>query len=184
MLIQRRRILDSVIRPVAWLALTYFIYDTVVGVEEELESSSAIGEGEDDSPIRTAGGEENAQEEDDTVFIPLGLAYELPKTFYKGSDPEWQSFVRLARDREKCDALKSTDLSPNHMLCPRADVPTDELTGIIGEYVGALPQMEKLLGKGNQPQKYWLDIDYPSGPPPEYERKGYVLQMSCINRLG
>lgn len=37
-----------------------------------------------------------------------------------------------------------------------------------------MKNFEKQLGKPIQPRKYWLDIDFPDGPPPEYERSGYV----------
>lgn len=46
--------------------------------------------------------------EDDTIFIPLGFAYKLPQRFYKGTDPEWQSFVQLSKDKKLCEFLKST----------------------------------------------------------------------------
>lgn len=29
------------------------------------------------------------------------------------------------------------------------------------------------MGTPMEPQMYWLDIDFPDGPPPEYERSGY-----------
>ncbi|KAL8818845.1 MAG: hypothetical protein Q9223_002613 [Gallowayella weberi] len=120
-----------------------------------------VEEVEDDGIRKKDEEKEAARKEEETIFIPLGYPYELPQTFYKGSDPEWQSFVRLARNRKKCAALKN------------------ELTGIVGRFVGAQPQMETILGKGNQPKKYWLDIDYPQGPPPEYERKGPQRQESA-----
>lgn len=46
-------------------------------------------------------------EKDRTFFIPLGFAYELPAKYYKFSDPEWQSFIQLSKNRELCDFLKS-----------------------------------------------------------------------------
>lgn len=45
--------------------------------------------------------------EDDTYFIPLGLPYPLPREYYKGSDPEWQSFVQLSENRERLEDIKS-----------------------------------------------------------------------------
>ncbi|KAL8809735.1 MAG: hypothetical protein Q9200_003153 [Gallowayella weberi] len=122
-----------------------------------------VEEVEDDGIRKKDEEKEAARKEEETIFIPLGYPYELPQTFYKGSDPEWQSFVRLARNRKKCAALKN------------------ELTGIVGRFVGAQPQMETILGKGNQPKKYWLDIDYPQGPPPEYERKGLEIGEDSIS---
>ena len=52
------------------------------------------------------------------------------------------------------------------------DVLVDELAGIVGQHFGHLQNYRKALGKGIMPRKYWLDIDFPDSPPPEYERKG------------
>lgn len=59
---------------------------------------------------------ENAEEEDvqvpeempeDALFIPLGFAHKKPKTFYKGTDPEWRSFVDFSKDRKRTHFIKS-----------------------------------------------------------------------------
>ncbi|KAL8852885.1 MAG: hypothetical protein Q9221_002261 [Calogaya cf. arnoldii] len=129
---------------------------TEVDYDEEDEpalESTASGDGS----LIKGSEKDNADEKDDAIFIPLGLTYQLPRTFYKGSDPEWQSFIQLSRNKKKCEALKN------------------ELTGTVGQYVGVMPQMERALGKGSYPKKFWLDIEIPDGPPPEYERKGLEL---------
>ena len=49
---------------------------------------------------------------EDALFIPLWFAQQKPKTLYKGTDPEWLSFVDLSRDRKRCQFIKSAwDLS-------------------------------------------------------------------------
>ena len=45
---------------------------------------------------------------EDALFIPLGKVRQLPDTHYKGSDPEWQSFVEFGQDRERRAAVRST----------------------------------------------------------------------------
>ncbi len=50
--------------------------------------------------------------------------------------------------------------------------PLEELAGIIGKHLSGVTQFQKFLGQPIIPGKYWLDIDYPDGPPPEYERSG------------
>jgi hypothetical protein len=45
---------------------------------------------------------------EDAWIIPLGWAKECPPTYYKGSDPEWQAFVKFAKDREKTKACKGS----------------------------------------------------------------------------
>lgn len=44
---------------------------------------------------------------DDAIFIPLGWARQCPRTFYKGSDPEWQSFVEFAKDKRRSLLIRS-----------------------------------------------------------------------------
>ena len=45
---------------------------------------------------------------EDALFIPLGLVRQRPHTHYKGSDPEWQSFVEFGSDRQRPAAVRST----------------------------------------------------------------------------
>ena len=56
-------------------------------------------------------GEEDVQVPDempeDAVFIPLGPVRQLPQTFYKGTDPEWQSFIEFSKDKKKSLAVRS-----------------------------------------------------------------------------
>ncbi|KAL9610201.1 MAG: hypothetical protein Q9167_005078 [Letrouitia subvulpina] len=95
--------------------------------------------------------------EDDTYFIPLGLPYQRPRAYYKGSDPEWESFVQLSKNRERRDRLKN------------------ELAGMTGFVVGDLPSLQQSLGKNMVPRKFWIDIDYPDALPPEYEQRGLEI---------
>ncbi|KAI4255308.1 MAG: hypothetical protein LQ352_002640 [Teloschistes flavicans] len=182
-----------------WVQLTsiagllYFQLSILAGDDAETEPSSkgrAIkknkhvektptdqdGDGDGDGNIAA---EEDEQNDEDAIFIPLGFAYELPRNFYKGSDPEWQSFVRLSKDKKQCQFLKSI-LSVRFALSRRLTCLPDQLVGLVGRFLGATPQFEKLLGKSYKPGKYWLDIEFPDGPPPEYERKGIEITEEHI----
>ena len=44
---------------------------------------------------------------EDALFIPLGRIRQRPHTHYKGSDPEWQSFVEFGNDRQRPAAVRS-----------------------------------------------------------------------------
>ena len=44
---------------------------------------------------------------EDALFIPLGRVRQRPHTHYKGSDPEWQSFVEFGNDRQRPAAVRS-----------------------------------------------------------------------------
>lgn len=47
--------------------------------------------------------------------------------------------------------------------------------------------MQKHLGAPILAHKYWLDVDFPDGPPPEYERRGYdhaiYLSKFCETKI-
>jgi hypothetical protein len=38
--------------------------------------------------------------------------------------------------------------------------------------------LPRYIGKDIRPSKFWLDIDYPAGPPREYEWTGLVTNIS------
>ena len=46
------------------------------------------------------------EQPEDAMFIPLGWPRKLPQVYYKGSDPEWQSFLEFARNMDKAPAVK------------------------------------------------------------------------------
>lgn len=50
-------------------------------------------------------------DEEDVWFIPLGLwAKKKPREFYKGSDQEWQEFVRFSKDSKAHEKARSEEL--------------------------------------------------------------------------
>ena len=48
---------------------------------------------------------------EDAIFIPLGFARQQPETYYKATDPEWQSFIEYRKDREREPAIKGLSRS-------------------------------------------------------------------------
>ena len=74
------------------------------GAEAKVEVDEDEDEDEDDVQVPETMPE-------DAFFIPLGLVRQLPHTHYKGSDPEWQSFVEFGRDRERTAAVRSRSAS-------------------------------------------------------------------------
>ena len=46
--------------------------------------------------------------DEDSKFIPLTWAKKMPREFYKGSDPEWQEFRKVASDKERQKKAHST----------------------------------------------------------------------------
>ena len=51
----------------------------------------------------------------------------------------------------------------------------DELAGLVTSYFASMKPIEAHLGTPMRPQNYWFDVLIPSGPPPEYERSGYMI---------
>lgn len=104
----------------AYIGLVYYALGQVLDSVEEVEqvprnqankNNEHAKSGSEDSGEGNVTSEKAGQSEDNRIFIPLGFAYELPREFYKGSDPEWQSFIKLARDKKQCDFLKSNHAS-------------------------------------------------------------------------
>ncbi|KAL8867274.1 MAG: hypothetical protein Q9174_005768 [Haloplaca sp. 1 TL-2023] len=152
-------VLHRTVRACLYTALVYYALDRTLDSLEEVEEVSKDQKTKRKNADDDNTGSEEADEEEDeegSVFIPLGLAYELPRQYYKGSDPEWQSFIKLASDKQRCNYLKN------------------ELTGLVGRYAGSHPMVQKVTGKNNKPKQFWIYMDFPDGPPPEYERKGFA----------
>ena len=45
---------------------------------------------------------------DNAWFIPMGFARQLPQAYYRGRDPEWQSFREFAHDNTKNMQIRGT----------------------------------------------------------------------------
>jgi hypothetical protein len=46
-----------------------------------------------------------------------------------------------------------------------------------------VPELSRAIGKVNLDKgKYWLDVDFPLGPPPEYEQIGYFFVSKSYRR--
>ena len=41
------------------------------------------------------------EQPEDAIFIPVAWPQKRPREFYKGTDPEWQSFMELARNEKR-----------------------------------------------------------------------------------
>ena len=96
----------------------WYILESVDDKEEEL--GPAVGHVHETRKADEKGeqaGEEGAEHESEVVvpdeppedawFIPLGWARQCPPVLYKGSDPEWQSFVAFSKDRQRSLSIRS-----------------------------------------------------------------------------
>jgi hypothetical protein len=120
---------------------------------------------EDDTATRKQGewetqegdSEEDEFAEEDNTFIPMTWATQLPRTFYKGSDPEWQEFVKIAKDKTRHKQLQN------------------ELVQVIFSGAKQHPKVAMSIGNDLKVGKYWLEISFPDGPPQEYVRSGIEI---------
>ena len=87
--------------------------------EDEAENEKEEEDDEDEDDEDDGGPEEEDDDEgeegpvpepipEDAIFIPLGLVRQRRTPYYKGSDPEWQSFVEVSRDRKRSIGIRST----------------------------------------------------------------------------
>ncbi|TKA83892.1 hypothetical protein B0A55_00101 [Friedmanniomyces simplex] len=91
------------------------------------------------------------------AFIPLTWATSLPRTFYRRSDPEWQEFIKVAKDKPRHKKLQN------------------ELVRLVFSSSIKHPAIHSVLGNNPKVGKYWLDMAFPDRPPPEYVRSGLEI---------
>ena len=101
----------------------HFVVGPNVEEEEVAKPRPAKNKSKENTTAHNKEGEERAEEgteeegldtaivpdtiPEDAIFIPLGWARKLPPTLYKGSDPEWQSFVEFSHDRKRSLRIRS-----------------------------------------------------------------------------
>ncbi|KAF2730050.1 hypothetical protein EJ04DRAFT_515500 [Polyplosphaeria fusca] len=119
---------------------------------EEVEEEEGVDDEEE--------GEDGEDEDDDEalLFLPTGFSRAKPQYFYKGSDPEWQEFVRIAPDRKRIEQIRG------------------KLVAMVREMAARSPGYTARLGKINTNKGgIWIEVRFPDGPPIEYERPGYEI---------
>ncbi len=75
-------------------------------VDEEDEVDEVDEEDDEDDEVEVAEDEEKPIP-GNPVFIPLGLPVKCEASYYKGTDPEWQSFLQFARDKDQLIRVRS-----------------------------------------------------------------------------
>ncbi|KAK4997044.1 hypothetical protein LTR66_003470 [Elasticomyces elasticus] len=138
----------------AFLAYWYYVLPSVdIEIDEE-EAAKAEEE------LKNKTDAELDQEE--SLFIPMTWATKMPKTFYKGSDPEWQMFLKIAQDKKKLAEMRT------------------QLTDIVFQGATSHPALAIHLGKDAAIGKHWLDHTFPDGPPQEHVRSGVEVGETFI----
>lgn len=102
-------------------------------------------------------------EEAQPIFFPLPFTFQVVESRpYKGTDPEWQAYIRIARDRELLMKIR------NDML------------DTVRAAAEANPILRHRCGKEMTVRKHWLDLDFPYRPPPKITRDGLLLNSEGL----
>jgi len=48
----------------------------------------------------------------------------------------------------------------------------EELALLVGSHFSGMKSMQKGLGTPMKVKQFWIDVIFPEGPPPDYERSG------------
>ncbi|CAM1504445.1 Fc.00g020360.m01.CDS01 [Cosmosporella sp. VM-42] len=108
---------------------------------------------------------QNMGDEDEPIlFLPFPFTTkEVKQPPYKGSDPEWEMFVKVNQDTKLQKEIKFG------------------LADEIKRGVEKNPAFIKLLGGGAiSVRKLWLDIIYPPAPPPKHYVAGIIIDEDGI----
>jgi hypothetical protein len=132
------------------------------------------GEEADEGDVEEEDEEEDDDYDDALIFLPTGFSRPKPKTFYRGSDPEWQEYRKVATDRPRVEKIRSTHAMRSG-LCQSLTA-TDELSALIRSIAKKNPGYAARLGTIDASKgKAWIEVKFPDGPPIEYERPGIEL---------
>lgn len=135
-------------RPGRWKKQVRKEDGTLEEVDDE-EANEEEGEDEDD--------DEEEEYDDAILFLPTGFSRLKPKTFYRGSDPEWQEFKRVSQDKARIEKIRQ------------------ELVNMVRTAVDSPAYRAKIGEVDHKKGRAWIEFKFPDGPPPEYERPGYEL---------
>ncbi|RKF62803.1 hypothetical protein OnM2_030042 [Erysiphe neolycopersici] len=97
------------------------------------------------------------------LFFPLPLTWkEIKQASYRGSDPEWQEFIKLSKQQDVIQQIRR------------------DLANIILNAVKGHPLIILRVGNKMKVRRYWLDVDFPLEPPPEYTQSGIEIGNDYI----
>ncbi|KAJ5088139.1 hypothetical protein N7456_011755 [Penicillium angulare] len=95
------------------------------------------------------------------LFVPLTWSWLEEGELYAASDPEWQEFVKISKDRAKLQKLRN------------------ELAAIVLE--NASGQLSQVLGGPLSLTGFWLVHQFPHRAPPEYMRSGIEFADDSVS---
>ena len=104
------------------VVLCYCLKYLLIEEEETGKKSGSPSKTQEESRDKTNdGAQEDGVDEDDVevpavmpenaLFFPLGRPRQIPQTYYKGTDPEWQSFIEFRNDHKRSGVVQSMSAS-------------------------------------------------------------------------
>ena len=130
------------------------------------------------------GGVDNTRrvEHSGPTHIPLSWPRRHEGKFYASSDPEWQEFIKISRDRQKIQSLKGRYIVYSfHINFSLYLHIGDELATIVLNDASRSNLLAHVLGQPLNITGFWLLHHFPSRAPPEYDRLGYVYTYNLDN---
>ncbi|CAK7269431.1 hypothetical protein SEPCBS57363_003596 [Sporothrix epigloea] len=101
---------------------------------------------------------DHIEEDGAPIFVPFPFTFKVVESRpYKGTDPEWQTYIRIAKDRELLLKIRN------------------DLLETVRAAAEANPILTHRCGRQMKVRKHWLDLDFPYRPPPKVTRNGLML---------
>ena len=164
----RKRLASALLYAVPAYVVWHYFFPVVAELDIDDQAQRISGSGGVDVQRNTRPDEEEDDDDEyegdeDAFFIPFSWPKELPRTYYRGSDPEWQEYVKFSRDEEK-----------------HKDVQRQLISKIRTE-IGERLSWERYLGQIDMRKgKSWVEFQFPDGPPLEYEVSGLQIGEEYI----
>ncbi|KAK2027582.1 hypothetical protein LX32DRAFT_592412 [Colletotrichum zoysiae] len=107
--------------------------------------------------------DEELDEEAEPWFIPFPFTTKsVTQPPYKSSDPEWQQYVQLSKDSKAQFQIRN------------------QLAHIVKGAVERAPAITSRGGNQVKIMRWWLNMDFPSRPPPVFYSSGLLVQDDGI----
>jgi hypothetical protein len=114
MLSHASRLVGAVAVSAAIYGLGQYLSIEVEVQEEENTTRPAAGQDDGWQQVGPGVDDEDEEEYDDALlFLPTGFSRPRPKTYYRGSDPEWQAFKKLSQDVPRIKKIRSMTTLPH-----------------------------------------------------------------------
>jgi len=164
----RKRITNTLLYALPAYVVWHYFFPAVNDLEVDDQAQRVAGSGNVDVKRHTSSDEDEdeadgTEDDEDAIFIPFSWPKKIPKTYYRGSDPEWKAYVKFSKDKKM-----------------HIDV-QQRLISLIRSDVSQRRNLKRYFGQVDITSGHmWLDFHYPPGPPLEYEVSGLSIGEEYI----